>query len=492
SRRASYAATAASHAASAAGNAASQAYNAAIAASKDASKTEVAKNAAVAARDAAAKAQSAAKAADYAAAATAESVNAGAAAASAARNSAAAAQAAAQAAAASGAAQSEAAEAKRQAAIASAAANRATNSASTAQALANTAAVAARAARDAANSAAAHALASADAAEEAVRNAGKAIDFANKSTAHAAEAVKAADIATKAVTDAMAVEKAARDAEMARLEQDKLQGIEEARLLAQLEAEEQAAYKNKRTQDDQTSQALKDLIASAEKALWQTGDLALAATLGRKAATGLLVAQGAWTRQAAQFALAGSDDDVLSWVDLDRSLAKNQDDREAVLYLAQISSPAIAEAAHAALSSASSTAVGDFLTSGVVRASREDNQVQIGRILKDNPGKAVVKAANDALDKNTAEGYQEFFNETYPAAVREDDAVATATAVAKGGEYVKAYAEVALEGPTWMRRNFVQHVQYTAAQLDHDSATHVSAIRGSIAAAAKIAYQAQK
>ncbi|MER7105410.1 ALF repeat-containing protein, partial [Streptomyces humidus] len=400
--------------------------------------------------------------------------------------------AAAQAAESAGAAQSEAAEAKRQAAVATAAANRATNSASTAQALANTAASAARAARDAANSAAAHALKSADAADEAVKNAGKAIDYANKSTAHAAEAVKAADVATKAVTDAMAVEQAARDAELARLEQDKLQGIDEARLLARIEADEEAAYENKRTQDAQTEQALKDVIAAAEKALWETGDLALAATLGRKAATGLLDAKGAWTRQAAQFALSGSDEDVLSWVDLDRSIAKNQDDRETVLYLAQISSPAIAEAAQAALQSTSSTAVGDFLTSGVIRASQDDNKVQIGRILNDKPGKAVVKAANDALDENTPEGYQDFFNRTYPAAMREDDAVATATSTTTGGEYVKAYAEVALEGPTWMRRNFVQQVQYTAAQLDHDSATHVAAIRGSIAAAAKIAYQAQK
>ncbi|MEU7405123.1 ALF repeat-containing protein, partial [Streptomyces sp. NPDC044948] len=393
---------------------------------------------------------------------------------------------------ASGAAQSEAAEAKRQAAIATAAANRATNSASTAQALANTAASAARQARDAANSAAAHASKAADAAEEAVKNAGKAIDYANKSTAHAAEAVKAADTATKAVTDAMTVEQNARDAELARIEQEKLQGIDEARQLAQIEAAERADYEDKRTQDAQTEQALKEVIAAAEKALWETGDLTLAATLGRKAATGLLDSKGPWTRQAAQFALAGSDEDVLSWVDLDRTLAMNQDDRETVLYLAQISSPTIAEAAYAALQDSSSTAVGDFLTSGVIRASQDDNKVQIGRILDDDPGKAVIKAANDALDENTPEGYQDFFDRTYPAAVREDDSVATATLTATGGEYVKAYAEVALEGPTWMRRSLVQTAQYKAARLDHDSATHVAAIRGSIAAAAKIAYQAQK
>ncbi|UIX35297.1 ALF repeat-containing protein [Streptomyces sp. GQFP] len=276
------------------------------------------------------------------------------------------------------------------------------------------------------------------------------------------------------------------------MEQEKLQGLDEALQLSQVEAVERAEYENKRAQEEQTAQAVKDLIAAAEDALWNAGDLALAATLGRKAATGLLTAKGAWTREAAQFALAGGDNDVLSWVDLDRGIAQHQDDRETVLYIAQISSPAIAEAAHAALASGSASAVGDFITSGVIRSSQDDNRVQIGRILDQKPGKAVTKAANDALDANTPEALQKFFDKTYPDAIREDDAVTTATLVTTGGEYTKAYAEVALEGPTWMRRNFVQVVQYAAAQLDHDSATHIAAVRGAIAAAAKIAYTAQQ
>src|SRR5206468_2245551 len=100
---------------------------------------------------------------------------------------------------------------------------------------------------------------------------------ANKSTAHAAEAKNAADTATKAVTDAMAVAKAARDAELARLEQERLQGVDEARLLAEIEVQELAEYANKRAQAAQTDQATKDLISAAEKALFTDGDLALAA-----------------------------------------------------------------------------------------------------------------------------------------------------------------------------------------------------------------------
>ncbi|MDQ0760572.1 ALF repeat-containing protein [Streptomyces canus] len=491
SRRASWAATGAAQAAANAGSAAARAFNAAIGASKDAGKAEAAKNAAVAARNAAAKARTAAKAADQAAVAGTKAAAAGSAAASAARNAAAAANAAAQAGAAAGAAQSEATEAKRQAAIASSAANRATNAASKAQSLATTAAAAARTARDAANSAADHADKAAAAAEEAVKYAGQAVDYANRSTAHAAAAVQAANTATKAVSDALVVEQNARNAEAETLEQDKLQAIEEVRLLAEIEAKELTAYQNKAAQVQQTDQATKDLIARAEQAL-AANDMAAAAVLGRKAAVALLGSRGAWTRQAAQFALSGTDDDVYAWIDLDRLLAQGQDDRETTLHVATIAGPRIAEAAQGALESPDAKAVGDFLTSGMKKASDEDNRVAISRILASNPGRAVTAAANKALSLNTTEALQNFFDHDYPEAIREDDAALTLTLMNTGGAFTKAYAEVAMEGPTWMRRNFVSLVQFRTARLDHDTATHVAAIRGAIAAAAKIAEKAQE
>ncbi|NDZ57398.1 hypothetical protein G3I47_08940, partial [Streptomyces anulatus] len=390
-----------------------------------------------------------------------------------------------------GAAQSEAAEAKRQAAIASSAANRATNAASTAQSLATTAAAAARTARDAANSAADHADKAAAAAEEAVKYAGKAVDYANRSTASAAAAVLAANTATKAVSDALLVEQNARKAEAETLEQDKLQAIEEVRLLAEIETKEVAAYQNKAAQAQQTDQATKDLITKAEQAL-AANDMAAAAVQGRKAAVALLDSRGAWTRQAAQYALSGSDDDVYAWIDLDRALAQGQDDRETTLHVATVAAPKIAAAAQGALESPDSKAVGDFLTGGMKRASDEDNRVAIIRILGSNPGRAVTAAANKALDLNTTEAFSRFFDHDYPEAIREDDAVRTLTLMNTGGAFTRAYAEVAMEGPTWMRRNFVNLVQYRTAQLDHDTATHVAAIRGAIAAAAKIAEKAQE
>lgn len=264
-----------------------------------------------------------------------------------------------------------------------------------------------------------------------MKYAGQAVDFANKSTAHAAEAVKAANTATKAVSDALAVEQNARNAEAERLQQDKLQAIEEAQLLAQIEAEELVEYQGKRTQAQQTAQATKDLIADAEQALY-AGNMDAAATLGRKAAIALLDSWGAWTRQAAQYALAGNDNDVHAWIDLDRLLAQSQDDRESALHVATIAGPAVAEAAQAALESSDSKAVGDFLTSGMKRASDEDLRVAISVILSSKPGRAVTVVANKALDENTTESLNRFFDEDYPRAVREDDAVLTSSLLTTG------------------------------------------------------------
>ncbi|MDX2584920.1 ALF repeat-containing protein, partial [Streptomyces sp. WI04-05A] len=409
-----------------------------------------------------------------------------------ARNSAAAATAAAQAAASAGAAQAEANEAKRQAAIATSAANRATNAASAAQALATAAAKAARTARDAANSAADHADKAADAAEEAVKHAGQAVDYANRSTAHAGEAVKAANVATQAVSDAIKVEQAARAAEAQTLEQDKQQAMEEARQLAAIEQDELSDVREKRQMQERTTQATKDLISKAEEALY-SGDMAVAATLGRQAAVALIDARGANTRQAAQHALAGSDDDVWAWIDLDRVLAQSEDDRETTLHVATVGGPKVAAAAAAALESTSSKAVGDFLTGGMKRASDEDLRVGISKILGDSgTGKAVKKAGNKALDENTTESLNLFFDNDYPLAVKEDDQVRAFELINIAGAFTKAYAEVALEGPAWMLRHFITVIQYRTAQLDFDTATHVAAVRGAIAAAAKIAEKAQE
>ncbi|MEV0169493.1 ALF repeat-containing protein, partial [Streptomyces sp. NPDC050803] len=407
----------------------------------------------------------------------------------AATNAAAAANAAADAATSAGVAQSQAAKAREAAAEADAAAARATRAASTAQTLANRAAAAARVARDAARSAADHADAAADAADEAAANAGKAIEYAKRSTAYAAAAVEAATTASNAVKEAQEVEQAARVAEAALIAQDTELGIEEAVLRAQAEIADTERINRERTQADKTATEIKDLIAAAETAL-SGGDSATAVSTGRKAAVKLLDSVGTWTREAAEFALAGTDESVLNWIDADRVLAQRQDDRETVLAVAKASTASVADAAHRALASDDPDATAAFLTQGAVEAAQTDYRVAVLKILNENPGTAVRAKAEAALDDGSATALYRFFTVELPAAVKEDDRVEILRLLDAGGPYTKAAAQIALDGPTRMRRYFVIHDKFVVARLDHDHATHVAAVRAAIAHAARVAAKA--
>ncbi|PJT48608.1 hypothetical protein CWI85_21660, partial [Streptomyces albidoflavus] len=397
-----------------------------------------------------------------------------------------AANAAASAAQSAGVAQSQAAIARQAAAEASAAAALATRAAGTAQTLANKAATAARAARDAANSAAGHAEKAADAAEEAAENAGKAIEYAKRSTAFAAAAVNAAETAAQAVLDAQEVERAAREAETATIAEDIEQGIEEARKAAQAEFDDARTFERERTQADELEEVTKDLIAAAERAL-SRGDTADALANGRKAAVRLLDSTGTWTREAAEFALAGNDQDLVNWIDTDRGLAQIQDDRDGVVALAKVSTPDVATAAHQALASDDPAAAGEFLDTGAIEAAATDNRMTILRILDEDPGETVRAKAQAALTAGTASAAHRFLNVELADAVKEDDKVEILGLLDSAGPYVRAGAQIVLQGSARMRRGFVLHDKYNLARIDHDHVTHVAAVRGSISAAAKIA-----
>ncbi|MFJ7272764.1 hypothetical protein ACIQV3_40105, partial [Streptomyces sp. NPDC099050] len=133
-----------------------------------------------------------------------------------------------------------------------------------------------------------------------------------------------------------------------------------------------------------------------------------------------------------------------------------------------------------------------FLNGGAIQAAMTDNRVALSTLLAENPGRAVKDEVNKALDAGNATALYEFITTSFEKAQREDDGVATSTLLVTGGPYTKAYAQVAMEGPASLRRNFIHSVQYKSAQLDHDSATHIAAMQGAIAAAAKIAHKAQE
>ncbi|MFE3665489.1 ALF repeat-containing protein [Streptomyces sp. NPDC059164] len=479
-------------AAASAGRAAARAYRAAIAASKDSAQASAARAAAQAARSMVNFVRSVALKAKVAAVAAVQADRAGEAAASSAVNAAAAARASASAAVAAGAAQSESAAARQAAAVAEAAAARATQAAARSRSLAGQAAAAARLARDAANSAADHAAKAADAAEEAADHAGEAVDYANRSTAAAKAAVEAANKAADAVVKARAVEQAAREAETASLAEETDEAIEAARLAASEEIGELERVNGERTQEARLSEEIRGLISSAESAL-QDGRSAEAVAAGRQAAVQLIDVSGTWTREAAEFALAGSDEDVVHWIEADRVIALRQDNAENVAAIAAVSTSKVANAAAEVLKTQDPAKIKAFLEGGAVEAAKEDNQVEVTTLLADDAtGPAVRRKAEAALDKGTAEALHTFLHVERAAAVREDDRVSATTLLVNGGPYLQAAAEVALEGDTHMLRQFVGTTQHHFARLDHDHATHISAIHAAIARAAKTAADAQE
>ncbi|MDX3322907.1 hypothetical protein PV415_39100, partial [Streptomyces sp. ME03-5684b] len=385
---------------------------------------------------------------------------------------------------------SQAAEAQRQAAIAEAAAGRATAAASRASTLSRRSAAAARSASAAADSAADHAEKAADAAEEAARNAGKAVDYANRSTAAANAAVEAANKAYDAVTEAREVEKEAREAEIARLNEETEEAIEVAKQQRREETDRLERANRERTQESRLSEELVALITAMEAA-FADGRTGEAVDKGRQAAVLLLDRSGTWTREAAEFALAGSDEDVLRWIEADRVIALQQDNAENTAATAAISTQNVAEAAAAALQTEDPAAIRTFLEKGAVEAARDDNEVEVTTLLADDStGTAVRRAAEAALTDGSAEALHTFLHVKRAAAVHEDDKVAATTLLVSGGPYVQAAAKVALEGDTHMLRQFIGTTQHEFARIDHDHATHISAIRAAIARAAKTAQDA--
>ncbi|MEU3723650.1 ALF repeat-containing protein [Streptomyces sp. NPDC031705] len=285
------------------------------------------------------------------------------------------------------------------------------------------------------------------------------------------------------------MERAARDAETARIAEDTAMGVEEARLRAQAETEEIARAARERTQADRTATDIKDLVAAASEAL-RGGDLAAAVTAGRKAAVRLLDSPGTWTRDAAEFALAGAEQDVVNWIDTDRLLAEQQDDRETVLAMAGTAGSEVAAAAHRALASDDPNAARDFLTHGVIEASATQNRVMVFELLNQNPGSNVRSKAEAALADGSAAALHRFLTVELADAVKVDDQAQVFALLSAGGPYMKSAAQIVLEGPARMRRSFVLQDRFDIARLDQDRATHVSAIRASIAHAAKVAAKA--
>ncbi|MET9381383.1 ALF repeat-containing protein [Streptomyces sp. NPDC002928] len=282
----------------------------------------------------------------------------------------------------------------------------------------------------------------------------------------------------------------ARAAEAARIAADLKIGLVEAAAMADDEQTAFDAIEDLVTEQGRTDTDTKDLLARAADAI-AAGNDTDAATLGRQAAVNLLESKGSWTCSAAEYALSGTDGDILAWLDADRSLAVDQDNRESILFAAQLGSADLADAAQAVLAQDDADAVTTFLTTGIHDVQAESYRVAILKLM-DGAGSAVTAAANDALDDGGVDALSAFIFSGYRTAQLEDDRVATLAIMNVGGANVQAAAQTAMAGTAWMRRDFVTTVQHKAAQLDEDSAAHIAAMLAAIANAARVAALAQQ
>ncbi|WHM36621.1 polymorphic toxin-type HINT domain-containing protein [Streptomyces sp. BPTC-684] len=487
-RVAALAAAQTSAAASAAADAASRAYDSSVAALGNASQADKAKNDAAAARKAGDLAKQSGIAAERAAAASRAAATAVNAALSAAGNSDDAADAADQAdksANAAGAHSNEAHQAAVETRRHAAEANRA---AQAAMALANKAADAATEARDAANSAAGHANKAADAAEEAVKHAGEAGKASAQSAAYATAAAEAATSAENAAATSGKVFGLAREVDAADLTTRTNAAIERAKSQKTINDSAvsklaKAALEGKAIDDDTTA-----LAAEADK---PGADTKAIAGKGRAIAMRAMKSFGSWRQSAAAQALAGSDDDVLTYLRTGVKKASSDEIRQQVADLASQSPYEAVRTGAAEALKGSDQQIRDFYTTGQFQVALVEYRVLISKI-NNAGGPSVKKASQDALADGSVQALTAFLNTGQYQARNTDERVIASKLYNDGGPEVKAAAMVALTGPADKLHDFVELGQYMADRKDKLTDNHVAQAQRLLNETLEVAANARK
>lgn len=358
-------------------------------------------------------------------------------------------------------------------------ADRALRAADAAQNYLMVAAQAAFRARDAANRAAQHAEQAADAAIDAANHAGDAATAAQRATEAANAATAAAQAAAETAGQAIEVYNAARTADAERIAVMLDQGVEAARQASGLYDQAQAAAKWDAVQAAQRDAETNRLVAEA---INPATDPAVAVTAGRKAALNLMSSRGAWTRQAAQAALAGGDLQVMEFVRTGIASAAGQDDRVTLRDLAITDNTALRDAALAALAG-SDAQVSQFLQTQNYSGRLTQDRLKVNQILsaaKTAGDTYLAQQAQVALDSGDGQVLREFIaaGQYRAAAVGQRVQVNTILASPDSGPEVKAAAQIALDGPPPGLRQFLDEGRYAAAERDQDAAAHLAVAAG--------------
>ncbi|MBM0275005.1 ALF repeat-containing protein [Micromonospora tarensis] len=376
---------------------------------------------------------------------------------------------------------------------AEASASRASRAAAASYSFANEAIAAAARSRDAATRAAADADLAAAAAEDAAAHAGDAATAAKRSTDAANAATAAANEAVAAAEQAKTVYEAARTADAERL----AAAFDDGMAAAQAATADMGRLQQETAWDAQEAASrsveVNRLIAEV---LNPATAPATAVASARRVALALTASNGPWTQIAAVNALGGTDTAVVDFVRTGITAAAAEDDRATVLSIGADGSESLRQAAETA-ASGSDADVAAFLENQDYPGRETEDRIAVNKLLDQarEAGRTVTQQkAQQALDAGNAQALRDFLRSGQYAAATSDDRVDANRIMAEtaDGTELKAAAQIALDSPPAVLKQFLATGQYKAARNDYDTAAHnaeVSALLSQAAAAATKAVQ---
>jgi chemotaxis protein histidine kinase CheA len=206
---------------------------------------------------------------------------------------------------------------------------------------------------------------------------------------------------------------------------------------------------------------------------------------GRDAAVKLLQTGGSWLRSAAEDALSGSPEDVVSFVRSTMDVAVQQDNRASVGHIADTTANHGEKLAAVDALQESDLSVAQFLDDRWYMGKEDDDQIAVAQLMTTG-GPGVRAAAQQALE-GTPDDRALFLAKGQYTAAEDDARVAVTQAMSTGGPEVQAAAQAALNGPADGLATFLTEELYRAQERDADTARHVSTIDSMLAEIARTA-----
>ncbi|MFF4602139.1 ALF repeat-containing protein [Streptomyces sp. NPDC001339] len=180
---------------------------------------------------------------------------------------------------------------------------------------------------------------------------------------------------------------------------------------------------------------------------------------------------GSMVHEAAQAAMNGSPEDRVRFLEEGYKRAQTTDLRLRTFRIMSVGGKGVKREAQRALEKNTHEALLEFLEVGQYKARDEDNSVEIARIIsKAKPGSMVFDAAQAAMDGSPADRTR-FLETGYELAQYGDDRLRTVQISSIGGKAVRKAAVEALRKQTHEAlREFLEVGQYEARKLDEAKA----------------------